>query len=131
VCDHGTPTRAVHAVREAVVAQVAAMLDKTAVSVRSCSMERRDGEAFAFNDPLLENAVADVGNDHDTGQADGVVVALLFLGPGKHAGPGGDVATIVQSAQSGLPVHITNVIGADPLVRDILLDRVAQAVQLL
>jgi hypothetical protein len=51
--------------------------------------------------------------------------------PGKHAGPGGDVASIVARTRGAVPVHMTSVIGADPLVLDILLDRAVQSVLLL
>ena len=92
-------------------------------------MERcRAGPDFAFNEPLLETAVATV----DPQAADGIVIALLFLSPGKHAGAGGDIATIIAEAATppGLRVEVTEVIGADPLVVDILADRVDQAVGL-
>ena len=50
---------------------------------------------------------------------------------GKHAGPGGDVASIVARTRGSVPVHMTSVIGGDPLVLDILLDRAVQSVLLL
>ena len=88
-------------------------------------MERcRAGPDFAFNEPLLETAVATV----DPQAADGIVVALLFLSPGKHAGAGGDIHHHAEAATP--PVEVTEVIGADPLIVDILADRVDQAVGL-
>lgn len=128
VCDHGTPTHSVHDVREVVTAQVREILDQAVSSVSSCSMERREGIDYAFNDPLLETALGAVCGGS---QADSVIVALLFLGPGKHAGAGGDIASIVTSSRCPLRVHVTDVIGSDPLIRDILVDRAQQAIQLL
>ena len=55
-------------------------------------MERREGAEYDFNEPQLESAV--VGK----GEAVPVVVALLFLQPGRHAGPGGDVKSIIAEA---------------------------------
>jgi hypothetical protein len=49
VCDHGTPTQTVHAVREAVTAQVRELLGVLPGSVTSCSMERRDGDAYVIS----------------------------------------------------------------------------------
>jgi hypothetical protein len=59
------------------------------------SMERREGEAYAFNEPLLASRLAAAPFDEGD-----VVVALQFLSPGRHAGPGGDVATICEQAES-------------------------------
>lgn len=60
-----------------------------------------------------------------------MVLALLFLQPGKHAGAGGDIAQIIAGAvgdaKPWLRVHTTAVIGDDPLVIDVLVDRVANA----
>ena len=52
-------------------------------------MERREGDAYAFNDPLLES----LGGI--SGFAGGrLILAMFFLLPGRHAGEGGDVAEI-------------------------------------
>jgi sirohydrochlorin ferrochelatase len=74
---------------------------------------------------LLEVALAEVDASVP------VVVALMFLQPGKHAGAGGDIAQIiagVRGARPGLVVHATEVLGVDPLLLDILADRLHQAV---
>jgi hypothetical protein len=52
--DHGTPIIEVNRVRNAVARQLASELG--APVVLPCSMERREGGAYAFNDPLLEKA---------------------------------------------------------------------------
>ena len=49
--DHGTPAKAVNVVRNAVAQQLAERLNRT---VFACSMERRPGPEYAFNEPLLE-----------------------------------------------------------------------------
>ena len=126
LCDHGTPTQSVNAVRELVLGQLRARLGFSAADVKSCSMERREGSEYDFNDPLLEAALLEA--DVDAGP---VVVALMFLQPGKHAGAGGDIAEIIASAcaaKPGLKVHTTAVLGLDPLLVDVLVDRLQQAV---
>ncbi len=121
VVDHGSPSRAVTEVRDLVADQVRAMLGDAVLEVAACSMERRPGEEFAFNEPLLENLLA------REGWSDGpVIVALLFIGPGKHAGPEGDVAQIVRRARGGKmdTVKFTRVMGTHPRLGEILADRV-------
>ena len=49
--DHGTPAEAVNCVRNAVAQQLSSLLNR---QVQPCSMERRPGPAYAFNEPLLE-----------------------------------------------------------------------------
>ena len=145
LCDHGTPSQAVNKVRDLVAQQLAGLLAPHGMgNVTACSMERRVGKEYDFNDPLLEDAlpalVASDGNSRgddtvppNAGVAVSVIVALLFLQPGKHAGRGGDIAAIVNTAVDNNPlldVHVTDVVGTDPLLTDVLLDRAAQAVQL-
>lgn len=121
VVDHGSPSRAVTAVRDVVADQVRAMLGDAVIEVAACSMERREGEEFSFNEPLLESLLAREGWREGP-----VVVALLFIAPGKHAGPDGDVAQIVKRARGGTDegVRFTRVMGAHPLLVEILADRV-------
>jgi sirohydrochlorin ferrochelatase len=121
VVDHGSPSRAVTAVRDAVAEQVRLLLGSAVIEVAACSMERREGDEFAFNEPLLGNLLA------REGWRDGaVVVALLFIGPGKHAGADGDVAQIVRRARAGKTdtVRFTPVMGLHPRLIEILADRV-------
>lgn len=72
--DHGSPVRAVAAVRDHLAAQLRARLGSTARGVLAASMERRDGPEYAFNEPLLERALAQPGFDSGL-----LVVALLFF----------------------------------------------------
>lgn len=121
VVDHGSPSRPVTEVRDRVTAQLRFILDAQVTEVVACSMERRPGSEFKFNEPLLENLLL------RDGWRDGpVIVALLFIAPGKHAGPEGDVAQIVARtrADDGEEVRFTPVLGAHPLLVEILADRV-------
>jgi len=95
LCDHGTPLAAVSAVRDRLGRLLAVKLGDEAAATGVASMERREGEAYAFNEPLL---AARLGS---APFSDGeVVVALQFLSPGRHAGPGGDVAEICEAAEA-------------------------------
>ena len=124
VVDHGSPSRAVTAVREVVADQVRTLLGDDVLEVAACSMERRDGDEFSFNEPLLENLLA-----RDGWREGPLVVALLFIAPGKHAGPDGDVAQIVKRARGDAfdRVRFTRVMGTHPLIVEILAERVREA----
>jgi len=118
--DHGSPTRAVTDVRDRLAEQLAAVLGAGFV-VAPASMERRDGAAYDFADPLLAALLRKPGWD-----AGDVVIALQFLLPGRHAGPGGDVEKICRAAEvaSGrLRTRPTALVGEHPLLIDILADR--------
>lgn len=94
LCDHGSPQRAVTAVRDRLAEKLSVVLGDEAAAVAPASMERRAGADFAFNDPLLATRLS--SSPFDEGE---VVVALQFLSPGRHAGPGGDVAGICAAAE--------------------------------
>jgi sirohydrochlorin ferrochelatase len=116
--DHGTPTLEVHLVRDAVEAQLKALIPHP---VQACCMERRPDPEFDFNNPMLEKLLGTPGFDHGD-----VVVALLFLSPGKHAGPGGDIDGIRKEAETNHPTlktSKTDVLSGHPLMLDILHDR--------
>lgn len=122
VVDHGSPVRAVAAVRDEVAAQLAACLRGRVAAVAPCSMERRPGSAYDFNEPLLGQLLATA--PWNQGQ---VVVAHLFLLPGRHAGPGGDIAQICEAAErasgGNLRITRTGLLGDHPMLLDILHDR--------
>lgn len=98
LCDHGTPQRAVTAVRDRLGARLAEVLREDAEAVAVASMERREGDEFAFNEPLLATRLATP--PFNAGE---VVVLLQFLSPGRHAGPGGDIAEICAAAEAANP----------------------------
>jgi len=125
--DHGTPQPAVTAVREFLGGQLRRELHAEAAAVGTASMERREGEAYAFNEPLLARALRTP--PFSTGD---VVVALQFLSPGRHAGPGGDIATICEEARAESPAlrtHMTEPLGAHPAVVEVLAERYREALR--
>ncbi|MFC4992861.1 sirohydrochlorin chelatase [Rubritalea tangerina] len=121
MCDHGTPVREVNAVREIVAEQLSEELGDVVKVVRACSMERREGAEYDFNEPLLEKLLGQEGFD---GQ---VVVSMLFAGPGRHAGAGGDVAMICDSARErceGLETVMSDLVGRKvEALAEVLADR--------
>ena len=93
----------------------------TVSAVAACSMERRPGAAYAFNEPLLETLLA-----RPPWNFGPVIVAQLFLLPGRHAGPGGDVEAICRRARqkaSALRTRRTRLLGGHPALIEILADR--------
>jgi sirohydrochlorin ferrochelatase len=116
--DHGTPAPEVNALRNAVARELGVLLERRVVA---CSMERREGKAYDFNEPLLEG-LGGLG-DFDGG---GLLAAMFFLLPGRHAGAGGDVTQIGTAlVESGAysKVSLTALLGRHPLLLDILADR--------
>ena len=126
LADHGSPVAEVTAVRNELAQQLADRLGSRALAVAPCSMERRAGADYDFNDPLLA-ALLDTPPWSD-GR---VIVALQFLLPGRHAGPDGDVAQLCRQAEAKHPplrTQLTGLVGAHPLLLEILADRWAAAV---
>ncbi len=120
--DHGTPMRLVNTVRNAVARQLESLLAEDVRSVIAASMERREGDAYAFNDPLLENlgTVSEPVSD--------CVVAMFFLLPGRHAGPGGDVVEICDGLLESKfceRIHQTPLMAEHPKLLEILSDRLS------
>lgn len=129
LCDHGTPQRAVTAVRDRLGELLGTALAGEVESVAVASMERREGDEYAFNEPLLATRLGLA--PFDEGE---VVVALQFLSPGRHAGPGGDVAEICEAAEAAakergkeLRTAMTATLADDPRVAEVLLRRMEAA----
>lgn len=123
--DHGSPARAVTALRDGVAAELQKRLGDSVREVRPASMERRPGPEYAFADPLLERLLDEPGFDAGT-----VILAMFFLLPGRHAGPAGDVAQIAAAARvrhPGLRTVMTPLLGMHPGLIPILADRMAEA----
>ncbi|MBI5380443.1 MAG: cobalamin biosynthesis protein CbiX [Opitutae bacterium] len=121
VVDHGSPVREVTAVRDHVTAQLRELLGATVRAVSAASMERRPEPEYAFNEPLLATAL-----DRAATEAGRVIVAPLFLSPGRHAGPGGDIAQICAAAQArhpGLQPILTELVGTHAGLIAILAER--------
>jgi hypothetical protein len=121
VVDHGTPAEPVNRVRNAVARQLCRALGNSVFSVQPCSMERRAGDAYAFNEPLLESlgkVPAFAGGR--------LILAMFFLLPGRHAGEGGDVAEIYEGLLTDgvfKRIETTPLLGEHPGLFDILVDR--------
>lgn len=122
--DHGTPIQPVNTLRNAVAKQLGERLGRR---VQPCSMERREGPDYAFNEPLLENLA---GLENYSGSH--LVLAMFFLLPGRHAGAGGDVAEIADGLiQSGAfqSIRTCPLLGEHPRLLDILSDRLSAVFQ--
>lgn len=120
--DHGSPNPAVTAVRDRLAARLAAALGPEVSAVTPASMERRPGPEYAFNDPLLPAVLAEPSR-----RSADVVLAMLFFSPGRHAGPGGDIAEMLaEAAATGGPrVVQTPLLGEHPGLIDLLAARAA------
>jgi hypothetical protein len=126
VVDHGGPVRASARLRDEVAAAVRTRLGAAAASVAAASLESPDGPDFAFNRPLF----ADLLGAPDFGAGD-VVIAPLFLAPGRHAGDDGDLARIARAAEgrtAGLRCHFAGLVGAHPLTVEILARNLRESV---
>ena len=111
VVDHGGPSPISADVRNATAGATATLLHGQVAAVSAASME---GEEHAHNHPLLAEQLRTAGWDRGD-----VVVAPLFLSPGRHAGPDGDVADIIRAAVAetggASRVHTTGLVGTHPL----------------
>lgn len=123
--DHGSPLPEVSAVRQWLAEGLRGHLGD-GVELREAVMERRPDPAYDFNGPLLAEVLEDLARlDPQTP----VILALLFIAPGRHAGPGGDIAQICESvvqAHPGFPVYPGPLVGEHPALIRILADRVGQ-----
>jgi sirohydrochlorin ferrochelatase len=93
--------------------------------VAAASMEVPGGPDAGAHGPLLAEVLASPG--FDTGD---VVIAPLFLLPGRHAGPSGDLARIARAAQERSPslrCHFTDLVGSHPRATEALSAAVAEA----
>lgn len=129
VVDHGSPLPQVTAVRNWLAAGLASRL-RGIGPVIEAAMERRPGVAYDFNGRLLESVLADVAAGNP--EAD-IVLAMQFISPGRHAGPGGDVEEICRGLHQRYPqlqIMTTPLIGEHPLLIEILASRVAASMRL-
>ena len=113
VVDHGGPSAASAKVRERVADAARAELGAEAGNLTAASMESPEGPGFEFNRPLLADALRSPGLRVGT-----VLIAPLFLSPGRHAGPAGDLSHIARDAQAlspGLRCIFTGLVGTHPM----------------
>jgi sirohydrochlorin ferrochelatase len=125
--DHGSPVRGVTEVRNHLGTQLRHLMEDDVEGVAVASMERRPGEEFAFNAPLLADCLRSLPTD-----CGDVVVTLQFLSPGRHAGGAGDIAEICAEAEKDRPnlrTHRSEPIGLDSRVVAVLADRYREACQ--
>ena len=116
LCDHGSPIVEVTRVRDALARDLASDLDIPPDRLIACSMERREGPEYAFNEPMLATALRQAPGD--------VIVLMLFLLPGRHAGPDGDVATIAKEhAQPGAQVRLSPLLASHPCMSHLIAKR--------
>lgn len=122
--DHGSPIPEVTAVRNYLAGQLSVLLAGEVDCVTFASMERRDGDAYRFNEPLLEDLLA------APAMAQGeMILAMLFLSPGRHAGEGGDIAEICDQAMAHAPalnVTTTRLVGEHDGILEVLATRLQQ-----
>jgi hypothetical protein len=113
VVDHGGPSPASALVRNMVANAALSELGGEVSSLMAASMESPGGPEFDFNRPLLAEALSSTGLSPGS-----VIVAPLFLSPGRHAGPGGDLAVIAGEAKArspGLRCIFTGLVGTHPM----------------
>ncbi|MDW7748190.1 sirohydrochlorin chelatase [Halomonas sp.] len=122
--DHGSPIPEVTAVRNYLAGQLSVLLSDEASCVTFASMERREGEAYRFNEPLLVDLLASPAMAESE-----VILAMLFLSPGRHAGEGGDIAEICERAMAnspGLRVTTTRLAGEHHGILEVLTTRLSE-----
>ena len=124
--EHGSPLPEVNQVRRQLADDLHRIMEEEGnLIVGQAVMERRKGKEYDFNGELLEDwleARASEGIHR-------IIVAMLFLLPGRHAGEGGDIAEICENVMSrhpGLEVHITALVGEHPALLDILETRLGE-----
>jgi hypothetical protein len=91
-------------------------------TVAEAVMERREDRQYDFNGELLEHALATAAK-----KAEQTILAMQFISPGRHAGPGGDIDAIASEAMERYPgfrAVASPLIGEHPLFEEILNDRI-------
>lgn len=116
--DHGSPFVEVTACRNFAASQLQSALGNQVESVVGCSMERREGKEFDFNEPSLEKALSRAVEEG----IENVVICYLFLFSGRHAGSGGDIDQICLKAGWSPSRNLlkTDLIGLNPKLLDLL-----------
>ncbi|MEJ2591100.1 MAG: CbiX/SirB N-terminal domain-containing protein [Candidatus Thiodiazotropha sp.] len=120
--DHGSPEPAVTAVRHYLAGEMQARLGPD-TEILQAVMERRQGADYDFNGELLEHQLIRLAEADDQAA---VALSLLFLSPGRHAGPGGDIEAIcagVRQRHPGLRIVLSELVGSHPELTGILRDR--------
>jgi sirohydrochlorin ferrochelatase len=117
--DHGSPSPGVTAVRRHLAEGLRERLGHV-IELTEAVMERRQGPEYDFNGPLLEQALEQMGRRDS---ANPIALSMLFVSPGRHAGPGGDIEQIctrVQRPYPNLRIQVSPLVGEHPGLVDIL-----------
>lgn len=120
VIDHGSPIPEVTAVRKWLADTLRTRVTNAVVD--EAVMERREGRDYDFNGVLLANRLE--------GLKGRVALAMVFIAPGRHAGPGGDIAEICEAAEQanpGLTLVPSPLVGEHPRLVELLAERLDAA----
>ncbi|MBK1718406.1 sirohydrochlorin chelatase [Thiocystis violacea] len=123
--DHGSPIPEVTAVRRWLGDRLALRLGPQ-VELEQAVMERRPGIEYDFNGPLLEDRLARLA---ETDPTTPILLSMLFLSAGRHAGPDGDIARIRARIEQGCPtlrLHTAPLVGLHPGLIEILESRLME-----
>ena len=124
--DHGTPRIKVNEVRNFIAEQLALILKDEVQCVKPSSMESREGEEYSFNKPLLEDVLGSSEFERD------VILSMLFISPGRHAGKGGDIDKICAESSkkhSALKTFMTGLFSEHEGSIDVLNKRLNQGLE--
>lgn len=124
--DHGSPVPTVTAVRRWLGERLRERLG-AAVKVDEAVMERRAGAEYDFNGDLLEDRLHQLAATDPTTP---IILAMLFLSAGRHAGPDGDIDAIrtrIEATYPGLQIHPSPLVGSHPALIAILQSRLANS----
>ena len=125
VVDHGGPSKASAGVRDFVADGARERLRGVIGPLAAASMESPEGPEFHVSRPLLADVLGGPGFDEGD-----VLIAPLFLLPGRHAGPRGDLARIACAAEArspGLRCHFTGLVGSHRIATEFLAGALSQA----
>jgi hypothetical protein len=89
-------------------------------------MERRPGPEYDFNGESLETVLGGLARSDPHSP---VILATLFLAPGRHAGPLGDIADIcrrVEARTGGFRAYPSPLVGTHPDLIEILAQRLRE-----
>ncbi len=126
--DHGSPIPEVTAVRRWLGARLGQRLGSE-VRLEQAVMERRPDPAYDFNGPLLEDLLGRMAEEEPGAP---VILSMLFLSAGRHAGAGGDIDRIrerIERKYPGFQVYPSPLVGSHPALIDILDARLRESMR--
>ncbi|MEW8536002.1 MAG: CbiX/SirB N-terminal domain-containing protein [Candidatus Thiodiazotropha endolucinida] len=128
--DHGSPLPEVTEVRLRIARELSSLLPPDA-QLSEAVMERRKGSEYDFNGERLDQVLQ---REAQRTLQTPIALSLLFLSPGRHAGEGGDIATIcgdIERLHPGLDIRISPLVGEHPHLIEVLLDRLRSGLRAL